>query len=291
MRTPIAAPWWSAYRTVGDADVLHVDLAPHARNEAAAAALLDDAEHRRAGRFLYPGPRRRFILLRAALRSLLCDRIGCDNDALAFRAAEHGKPYAVVHGEPASVQFNVSDSGAHGLIGLAPAGRLGIDVEERSARRDIDGLIDTVFGLDERAAVASAAGAQRIERFYRLWTVKEALLKALGTGLYLDVAGFQAPAALLRGESGAEFRFPHLPTVAWWVEDVSTGDFAAAIAHEIVASSASPGAEDNAQRRVRTMPLALSLSKGIPASPPAEADAQPRVRARLAATRGKTATL
>ena len=104
-----------------------------------------------------------------------------------------------------------------------------------------------MFGLDERAVVAAAAGAQRIERFYRLWTVKEALLKALGAGLYLDVAGFQAPAALLRGESGAEFRFPHLPTVAWWVEDLGAGHFAAAVAHEMVAGRASP-AEAGAQR-------------------------------------------
>ena len=237
MRTPIAGPWWRAFRTVGAAEVLYVDLAPHAANEAAAAAILDDAEHRRADRFLYPGPRRRFILLRAALRSLLCDRIGCDNDALAFHAAEHGKPYAVVDDAPASVQFNVSDSGPHGLIAIAPAGRLGIDVEERSDKRDLDGLIDTVFGPDERAVVADTASARRIETFYRLWTVKEALLKALGTGLYLDVAGFQAPAALLRGETGAEFRFPHLPDVAWWVEDAGTDDFAAAVAHEMVADA------------------------------------------------------
>ena len=77
MRTPAVDPWWRAFRTVGAADVLHVDLAPHAKNEAAAASMLDDDEHRRADRFLYPGPRRRFILLRAALRSLLCDRLGC----------------------------------------------------------------------------------------------------------------------------------------------------------------------------------------------------------------------
>ena len=238
MRTRIADPWWRAFRTIGAADVLYVDLAPHAKNEATAAALLDDDEHRRADRFLYPGPRRRFVLLRAALRSLLCDRLGCPNDALAFHAAEHGKPYAVVDDAPASIQFNVSDSGAHGLIAVAPAGRLGIDVEERSDKRDLDGLIDTVFGADEQAVVGAAAGARRTETFYRLWTAKEALLKALGTGLYLEPSSFQAPPALLRGEPGAEFRFPHLPDVAWWVEDLSVGDFAAAIAHEIVPDSA-----------------------------------------------------
>lgn len=258
MRIPAADRWWRAFRAIGAADVLYVDLAPHAKHEAAAASMLDDDEHRRAARFLYPGPQRRFILLRAALRSLLCDRLGCPNDAVAFRAAEHGKPYAVVHGEPASVQFNVSDSGAHGLIAIAPAGRLGIDVEERSDKRDLEGLIDTVFGPDEQAVVAPTAGAQRTETFYRLWTVKEALLKALGTGLYLDVAGFQAPAALLRGDSGAEFRFPHLPDVAWWVEDVSTAGFAAAVAHEIV-----PGSGATAPQDEHTQSASPTLAGGV----------------------------
>ena len=250
MRVPVRQRWWHDFRTVGAADILHVDLTPHAQYEAAAASLLDDEERQRADRFLYPGPRRRYVLLRAALRALLCDRLGCRNDDLAFRAAEHGKPYAVVRGAPASLQFNVSDSGAHGLIAIAPAGQLGIDVEERSDKRDLDGLSETVFGPDERAVVAAAAGQQKINRFYRLWTVKEALLKALGTGLYLDVAGFQAPAALLQGESGAEFRFPHLPDVAWWVEDLGADDFAAAIAHEVVADAHAAGPHGRLRKTV-----------------------------------------
>ena len=250
MRVPVRQRWWHDFRTVGAAEVLYVRLAPHAQYEAAAASLLDDEERQRADRFAYPGPRRRYVLLRAALRALLCDRLGCRNDDLAFRAAEHGKPYAVVGGDPTSLQYNVSDSGSHGLIAIAPAGRLGIDVEERSGKRDLDSLSETVFGPDERAVVAAAAGQQKIDRFYRLWTVKEALLKALGTGLYLDVAGFQAPAALLRGESGAEFRFPHLPDVAWWVEDLGAAGFAAAIAHEIVAGAPAGGQHGRLRKTV-----------------------------------------
>ena len=233
MRIPVADQWWGAFRKVGTAEVIHVDLAPHSKNEAVASTLLSHAELQRADRFLYPGPRRRFILLRAALRSLLCDRLGCGNDALSFQTAKHGKPYAVVHGAPASIQFNVSDSGMHGLIAVAPAGSVGIDVEERSVNRDLDGMAEMVFDAEERALVIGAAGEQKVERFYRLWTAKEALVKALGTGLYLDVSTFKAPLTLQRGRTGAEFRFPHLPEVAWWVEDLGTSDFAAAIAHEM----------------------------------------------------------
>lgn len=237
MRIPFADRWWSAFRKVGAAEILYVELAPHSKNEAVASTLLSDGERRRADRFLYPGPRRRYILLRAALRYLLCDRLGCDNDALSFPRAERGKPYAVVDGSPASIQFNVSDSGNHGLIAIAPVGSVGVDVEERSVNRDLDGLAEMVFDADEQASMLTVSGEQKVERFYRLWTAKEALVKALGAGLYLDVSTFQAPLALLRGSTGAEFRFPHLPEVAWWVEDLGTGDFAAAIAHEMTAGA------------------------------------------------------
>lgn len=245
MLISVADQWWSPFRKVGAAEVLHVELAPHSENEAVASTLLSDGEHRRADRFLYPGPRRRYILLRAALRSLLCDRLGCSNDALSFKREKQGKPYAIVNGAPASIQFNVSDSGAHGLIAVAPAGSVGIDVEERSVNRDLDGLSEMVFDAEEQASVTAAAGEQKVERFYRLWTAKEALVKALGTGLYLDVSTFQAPLDLLHGSTGAEFRFPHLPEVAWWVEDLGTSEFAAAIAHEMTRGTyaAVPGGE------------------------------------------------
>jgi 4'-phosphopantetheinyl transferase len=219
---------------VGAAEVYFVDLSPHAVREAAASTRLSEDEQARAGRFLYPGPRRRYVLLRGAVRSLLCERLSCSNEDLTFESAEHGKPFAVVRGAPANIHFNMSDSGNSGLIAIVTRGRIGIDLEERTENRDLAGLAETVFGQEEQATFASATGQSRVDCFYRLWTFKEALLKALGTGLYLDVSGFQVPPAVLCGEAGAVFRFPHLPDIGWWIEDIGTADFAAAIAHEVV---------------------------------------------------------
>ena len=244
------------FRSVSGADVFHLELTPHASREASCEAWLDRREVARADRFLYPGPRRRYVLLRASARALLCERLSCSNDDLTFESAEHGKPYAVVRGAAADIEFNMSDSGAHGLIAITPAGRIGIDVEERSDKRDIDGLAETVFGREEQDYVASATGRERVERFYRLWTMKEALVKALGTGLRLDVSGFQVPAALLRGEAAAEFRFPHLPETRWRVEDLGTEGFAAAIAHEIV-----PDAAGASREKAPGAPVARGLDR------------------------------
>ena len=233
MSDSIAECWWRPFRKVGHATVLHVDLTAHAAREAEAWAWLDEEERARWQRYQHDGPRRRFALCRAALRAVLCSQLGCRNEQLAFGASDHGKPYAVVQGVAAPVSFNVSHSGAHGLIAFAAAGRLGVDVEERRAPRNLDGLISSVLGPDEQAELALAHGCRKLHLFFNFWTLKEALIKALGLGLALDMSRFEIPLAMRHGETTSLFQFPQMPTVRWRLEDLGNEHFAAAIAHEL----------------------------------------------------------
>lgn len=216
----------------GTVTVAHVDLTPCTEREIEARGWLDEPERERWGRYLADGPRRRFALCRAALRAILCNRLGCRNEHLTFGASRHGKPFARVRGEPAPVSFNVSHSGEHGLIAFAPDGRLGVDVEERVARRDLDVLIEAVLGPDEQAEVRSAEGRRKIHLFFGLWTAKEALIKAQGQGLAFDMSRFEIPLAMRRGAKTSPFRFPEAPTIRWRLVDLSDERFAAAVAYE-----------------------------------------------------------
>lgn len=225
-------PWWRPFRRAGDADVVHVDLTPDPAREAAALGWLDEGERSRRERFRHDGRRRQYTLCRAALRAILCGRLGCANDELSFVESERGKPHALLRGTPAPVSSSVSHSGVHGLLAVARDGRLGVDVEERVARRDLDALMAAVLTPDERAEIGAAEAGERIGRFYGLWTIKEALVKALGTGLQLDLAAFAVPPAMRRGVTACEFRFPHLPEVTWRVQNLGNEHFAAAVAHE-----------------------------------------------------------
>ena len=224
--------WWRLFRRAGDADVVHVDLAPRPDREAEALAWLDGEERARRNRFRHEGRRRQYTLCRGALRAVLCSRLGCANDELSFGESERGKPRAVLRGAPAPVSFNISHSGGHGLLAVASGGRIGVDVEERALQRDLGALASVVFTPDEQAELAEAGGFRRTRLFYRLWTIKEALIKALGTGFQLDPAGFEVPPAMRRGVTAGDFRFPHLPAVAWRVENLGNEHFAAALAHE-----------------------------------------------------------
>ena len=230
-------PWCGEYRVIRGVRVLHVNLTPNAAFEQAAFELLDASERSRLGRFRAARPRTQYSLCRAALRLALCKAIGCSNRELSFEFREHGKPFARVGGNEAAIRFNVSHSQKHGLIAVGGEGRLGIDAEVREERRDLVGISEAVYGPNERAAIKRATGEDRTVLFYRLWAMKEALIKALGTGFSLNPSRFEVPAEMLEGALSGTFRFPHVPGVQWHLQDLSEERFAAAIAFEIRAQS------------------------------------------------------
>lgn len=223
--------WLRLHASVA-ATVFHVDLSSHASREREALDWLDEAERSRQRRFVHPRPSREFTLCRAALRSLLCRELNCSNGDLSFGMSKFGKPFARVKGVAAPISFNVSHSGRHGMIALAPEGRIGVDVEERSTNRNLDVCIRLLFAPDERAEFETVSAQDKVKLFYRLWTLKEALIKATGAGLSIDTAKFEIPLAMVRGEKRGIFQFPDTLAVAWGLEDIGNAEFAAALAHE-----------------------------------------------------------
>ena len=240
--------WWKKAFQVGSVTAYRLDLGPGPAREAEAFALLDDYERARAQRFTTSGPRRRFILCRAALRFILCTHLGCSNEQLTIGSSYFEKPYAIVKGKSHPISFNVSHSGSHGLIGLCEGGRVGVDIEEWDTDRNLLPLIETAFTPAERAAVElteSAINRQRL--FFRLWTIKEALIKAVGMGLSLDISSFEVPLALLFGGTSGIFRFPQATSIAWRLDTLTTNGFCAAVAQELGPSLSSKQSDGDRQ--------------------------------------------
>ncbi len=158
---------------------------------AAPDAPLTPAERRRAERYRFPRDRRRFEATRAALRHILARYTATPAQRLPLHAGRAGKPYLALTHAPA---FNVSHSGERALIAVSHQ-PVGIDIERQNLRIDWAAVAETHYHPEERAWIAAASDpACRRERFYRLWTRKEAYLKGIGTGLLTDPASFSATA-------------------------------------------------------------------------------------------------
>jgi 4'-phosphopantetheinyl transferase len=93
---------------------------------------------------------------------------------------EHGKPFVAETGFP---HFNLSHSGCCVVFAFAWDHEIGVDVEMISRRHSSIELARRFYAAEEAAALDALAEGEREAAFMRLWTCKEAVLKALGQGL------------------------------------------------------------------------------------------------------------
>ena len=140
---------------------------------------LSDDEWERGQRFHRNADRWEYLGARRALRILLAEHLGVRKDQMRFLKRENGKPYL----ESASLFFNVSHSKGWAAIAITREGEVGVDLEETSRILSFSELASQFFSRAEGEIFFSLSENKQRELFYRLWTRKEAFLKAKGTGI------------------------------------------------------------------------------------------------------------
>ncbi|MFI1399312.1 4'-phosphopantetheinyl transferase family protein [Streptomyces sp. NPDC020681] len=153
--------------------------------------LLTEDEEVRMGRLLTRAARRRFLARRLLCRYALSDRTGRPLDRWRFSTGRYGRPEPLPNFDDGDgLRFSLSHT--EGLIVCAVThGRVcGVDVERLPASAESADYVSRFFADAERAELAALGPATRIDRTSELWVLKEAYLKALGTGLHRSLAAF-----------------------------------------------------------------------------------------------------
>ncbi len=146
-----------------------------------AARWLTGIDRRRAAVIGDPDTRRRFVVAHAALNAILADLLRVPPPDLPLRRTPLGRPYLA--GAP--VSFSLAHAGDLALV--AVAGReVGVDVDRPRPGLDPRRMAARYFPGPEAARVA-AAGTGAYHEFLRLWTRKEACVKAAGARLALGL--------------------------------------------------------------------------------------------------------
>ncbi|WP_088625583.1 4'-phosphopantetheinyl transferase superfamily protein [Oceanicola sp. 22II-s10i] len=147
------------------------------------AAHLSEDEAARAARFVFDRDRRAYILGRGRLREILGAEMGRAPAAVRFGYGAHGKPF--VTGGP---WFNLSHSDGIACLSLHPSMDFGLDIE--AFRQIEDGVAERFFSATEYASLSALPSDQWTAGFFRCWTRKEAVVKAMGDGLSIPLDAF-----------------------------------------------------------------------------------------------------
>lgn len=192
--------------------------------------LLDDAERARYDAFRDPALQRRYLRSHAAARAVLGTVAGVAPHRIRVGIGSHGKP------EPAGLPglaYSLSHADELAVVAVSTTGTLGVDVDRVRDGSRWRALATRWFPPDEARQVLRGPRRDDETRFLRLWTRKEAVVKAAGArladGLRLPVGCADGPrlveasAGSLRGQ--------------WVIHDVPVArPYAASVAVEGMAS-------------------------------------------------------
>ena len=152
---------------------------------------LSSDEQIRAARFATDGLTRRFVVCRAATRSILAGYTGQDAGQLEFRHGRYGKPALTGPDAKALVRFNVSHSADLAVLAVAWQREIGVDVEAIKQIMHVDRMVQRCLSPAEQRVFQNNEEAHRTKLFLTYWTHKEAYLKAIGMGLQIPLSAIE----------------------------------------------------------------------------------------------------
>jgi 4'-phosphopantetheinyl transferase len=135
-------------------------------------------EQLRAEKFLFDKDRETYITCHGLLRLVLAQNLQCTSLGISFKRGLNNKPS--LEGNP--IYFNITHTREAFAIAVSKDLYVGIDLEDTHQDIDIHAIAKSFFSEKECRYIFQSESEAR-DRFFLLWTRKEALLKSLGTGI------------------------------------------------------------------------------------------------------------
>lgn len=154
-------------------------------------AWLTDFELKRFQRYQFDRHRKQLllgrVLMRLALSSYACSIAPASWN---FTHNQYGKPAISEAQNFAALYFNLSHSAERLVLAVSRFPDIGVDIERARKPRRIEAIAKRYFSDKEAAEMLSLPEDQQQSRFYDLWTLKEAYIKACGMGLAIPLQHF-----------------------------------------------------------------------------------------------------
>ena len=163
---------------------------PDARHLTHAMALLSDAETKRHAAFHMEKHGVEYALSHAMLRLVLSEYAPVKPQDWQFLTGEKGKPEVAAPALDTSLWFNLSHTDGFAVCVAGRARHLGVDVENMNRKTSHLELAQRFFAPAEYEYLRNLRPSLQREAFFRIWTLKEAYIKADGRGLSIPLDSF-----------------------------------------------------------------------------------------------------
>lgn len=151
---------------------------------------LSPQERDRRGRFFFERDRDVYGLSHGMLRGVLSRCAPPAPESWRFVSGPMGRPELAPGQTPRPIRFNLSHTPGLAACAVTLDVDVGIDVENvERAGVDVD-VTARSFTASERAYVQAGPDEDRRRRFFQIWTLKEAYIKATGRGLSVQLDSF-----------------------------------------------------------------------------------------------------
>jgi 4'-phosphopantetheinyl transferase len=167
----------------GEIHLWAVGLEVSAPTLTALERLLSDDQRQRAARFRYREHRERYSVSWGFVRLLLGLYLEQQPGDLEFVFGDKGKPRLAA--DP--IEFNLSHCQDVAVVAVARGHAVGVDIERRRQLDRADDIATRYFSPREAELYRSLEAAQRPKAFLRCWTRKEAVVKAIGEGMFASL--------------------------------------------------------------------------------------------------------
>lgn len=142
-----------------------------------------------------------YIIRRAILKQIICRYFSIDLHDIKFDKATLGKPYCI---KPSLCRFNIAHSKNNVAFIISDKYEVGIDIEYKNKKRSFEELAKACFTEDEYHQVINSD--EKNKAFYKIWTAKEALLKADGIGLSGGIRSVNVADIVLKNKVEVKYR-------------------------------------------------------------------------------------
>ncbi|MGY3698848.1 MULTISPECIES: 4'-phosphopantetheinyl transferase family protein [Bradyrhizobium] len=153
-------------------------------------ACLDPSEQAQADKFYVQADRSTYVAAHWLVRSALASVGNLPPANWRFIVEEHGKPKIDRALGRSELRFNLSHTRGFVACAVSVGVDVGIDVETLTPSRASLDIAERYFSPSEVAILRGAPPDEQAECFFRLWTLKEAFIKATGEGLSRPLDSF-----------------------------------------------------------------------------------------------------